>query len=202
MPIFNYTCVNNFKHITVEDVLSPEHIQLFWNAFRQLKPSFETPEKIGSARRADGTAKKKNTGRFLNDIRPEPPIVSHFTNLLEEYFAVNRKTFPSDSVFSVYPIVNQFSHMIQYYENDNDGYESHFDVSLMSAIFFFHQEPKNFTGGELYFPQYNVTIHPKNNTGVIFSGSNIHAVNPIQVIDKSKQDYGRVSYSILAGLNY
>lgn len=194
--------MNNFKHITVEDVLSVEHMQLFWNAFRQLKPSLVGPEKTGTARRADGTAKKRNTGIFLNDIQPEPPIVTYFRNLLGEYLVANAKTFPSDSVFSVSPIINQFSDMIQYYENDNDGYEPHYDESLITAIFFFHQEPKNFTGGELYIPEYNVTIQPKNNTGVIFTSAVTHAVNPVHIIDKSKQDYGRVSYTTLAGLNY
>ena len=202
MAIFNYTSVNNFKHITVEDVISTEHMELFWDTFRQLQPSLKEPAETGTARWPDGTAKKKNTGLFLNDIQPEPPIVNYFRNLLGGYLVSNAKTFPSDSVFSVSPIINQFSDMIQYYENNNDGYAAHHDESLLTAIFFFHQEPKNFTGGELYFPYYNVTIQPKNNTGVIFTSAITHAVNPLQIIDKSKQDYGRVSYTVLAGLNY
>jgi hypothetical protein len=74
---------------------------------------------------------------------------------------------------------NSQSYMVSEYSH-GDSYPSHWDNSFFTILLWFYPEPKPFSGGELTFTDYDVTLECKNNTGVIFFGPEKHEVSEVQ----------------------
>lgn len=65
---------------------------------------------------------------------------------------------------------------VRYYHN-GDKYEKHTDINNDFLLFsYFNKEPKKFTGGEVYFPEYDYTFGCMNNSLIIFPGYVEHEV--------------------------
>lgn len=72
---------------------------------------------------------------------------------------------------------------VRYYHN-GDKYENHCDWKNDFLLFsYFHQEPKRFSGGEVYFTEYDYTFECNNNTVIIFPGYIQHEVKEISIPD-------------------
>jgi hypothetical protein len=74
---------------------------------------------------------------------------------------------------------------VRYYHN-NEGYEPHTDIKHEFLSFsYFHTIPKKFSGGELYFPQYNYQIECSHNTFILFPGYVEHGVKKVSIEDSA-----------------
>lgn len=70
---------------------------------------------------------------------------------------------------------------VRYYYN-GDKYDKHTDLRKDFLLFsYFHTEPKRFTGGEVYFPEYDYTFSCKNNSIIIFPGYIQHEVKEVAI---------------------
>lgn len=67
---------------------------------------------------------------------------------------------------------------IKYYDI-GEYYRGHHDDSRFTVCTYFFKEPKSFTGGDLHFDEYNLTIPIENNMAVFFVGSVIHSSTEI-----------------------
>lgn len=84
---------------------------------------------------------------------------------------------------------------VRYYHN-NEEYAAHTDVSHDFLSFsYFHNIPKKFTGGELYFPQFNYEIDCSNNTFILFPGYIEHGVKRV-IIENDDYWEGNGRYCI------
>lgn len=97
----------------------------------------------------------------------------------------NRKIFLPELVKPLIAKNAFFSHIIgsncdttlvNYYTADC-YYKAHRDSCPFTALTFIELE--KFVGGELYFPEYDVTIEPLDNRTVIFPGSVLHAAKEV-----------------------
>ena len=89
---------------------------------------------------------------------------------------------------------------IRYY-HDKEYYKPHIDTYFQYLAFsYFYKEPKKFSGGELYFPQYDYDYSCENNSMIIFPGWVAHGVTEVS-IDKSDyyEGYGRYCISSFFG---
>jgi len=202
MTEFNYKTENGLNYITIDNALNDKEINLFWNPFSYFKPHFGDGTTTGTARDSRGRPLKKNKGIFITEARPMPLIYDTFNRLLFNNLShmFTEGHLPSDSTYASSSRLNWDGHLLQYYDTDEEGYQSDQDSSIFSAVFFFYKEPKNFTGGDFYFSDYDVTVEIKNNTGVVFPSHVQHCATPVTITDKNIQDGGRVSYSIFTGL--
>lgn len=68
---------------------------------------------------------------------------------------------------------------VRYYHN-GDKYDRHTDYKQDFLLFsYFNREPKRFTGGEIYFPEYDYTFECNNNSLIIFPGYVEHEVKEV-----------------------
>jgi hypothetical protein len=136
---------------------------------------------------------KNNKGIFLEELYN----FREFSDILK----VNRKIFSADVAdkliecnygFKFIRHGTQDTTLISYYGND-EYYGPHRDVCIISAVTWFHKLPKNFTGGDFVFTDYNISIEPKNNRCVLFFSCTLHSVTPIKLINNSIALPGRFS---------
>ena len=70
---------------------------------------------------------------------------------------------------------------VRYYYN-GDKYGPHTDFRQDFLLFtYFHTEPKKFTGGEIYFPEYDYIFNCNNNSLIIFPGYIQHEVKEVSI---------------------
>lgn len=184
---------------TISNCLNPQEMDLLAETFGELQPQFKENNSIGSDTEWGvwgETPKNDAKGIFLNEVNPLPQII---TKVNEKYFPAlfnnsKVKELPS-SVYASALNTESSSHLLTYYNQDNQEYKPHVDSSVITCIMWFHNGETNFTGGELYFPEFDIEVSPLHNTGIIFPSHIEHQVKPIQIIDKNR-DSGRISYNI------
>ena len=175
-------------------------LELLWLTYSYLKDNFLDPEHTGSGKDENGVIKKRNKGIFFNEVHPAPILGDEIRNIVYNGIDGLKDQFASDSVFRSSSSTNWDSQLMQYYIHDGDGYRSHHDKAMFTSLMFFNQEPKNFTGGDITFPEFNVTVPFKNNCGIIFPGIAQHQVNPVTQINNSSDIGGRLSIAMLTGI--
>jgi Rps23 Pro-64 3,4-dihydroxylase Tpa1-like proline 4-hydroxylase len=89
---------------------------------------------------------------------------------------------------------NYDSTLISYYD-DGASYFNHADSNAITAVTWFFKSPKNFTGGDFIFTDFNELVELKNNRTVIFFGCYKHEVTEIKIKDKSVPFSGRFTLS-------
>jgi Rps23 Pro-64 3,4-dihydroxylase Tpa1-like proline 4-hydroxylase len=138
---------------------------------------------------------KNNKGVFLEEIYTK----IKFSNILTN----NRKLFNDDVknkliechyAYKLFNNTNFDTTLLSYYDNGG-SYFSHTDRSVISMVTWFYKEPKNFTGGEFKFTDYNLNIEVKNNRTVIFFSSYKHEVSEVTIVNKTATTSGRFSIS-------
>lgn len=142
------------------------------------------PEHTGTAKFENGTAKKKNTGVFLDDVYTN----RNFSNILK----FNRKIYdvkltePS-VVLNFLQTSNHDTTLISYYENESH-YKSHKDQSILTAVTYLHKEPKVFDGGDLVLTDYGIAFEPWFNRTYIIPGVVEHEVTEVKM---NSEDCGK-----------
>lgn len=153
-----------------------------------------TPDRTGSAKTHDGEL-KKNTGLFLDSVYARREI--------SDILTINRKIFSSEVAseiakchyaYNMFNVLNADSTLVSYYDDDG-SYFSHSDNSPITAVTWFFKSPKNFTGGDFIFTDYNTQVELKNNRTVIFFGCYKHQVTDVKIINKDVPFSGRFTLS-------
>ena len=128
---------------------------------------------------------------------------------ISNILTVNRKLFDPDILMSfakdhdccrIATECNYDVTKVRYY-HDKEYYKPHIDTYFQYLSFsYFYKEPKKFSGGELYFPQYDYDYSCENNSMIIFPGWVAHGVTEVS-IDKSDyyEGYGRYCISSFFG---
>lgn len=122
--------------------------------------------------------KQRSSSLFLDDLYKDK---RHLSRILE----INRKIFNENlsnelikkSVFYSYLRKCNSDHTLINFYRSNNYYDEHVDTSCLTAISFFELE--KFSGGELYFPEYKITIEALHNRVVIFPGFMLHGANKV-----------------------
>lgn len=183
----------NFPFITIEDVYNDNEIDLIWEELNFLcyKDKLKQPNDTNTAISKDGVQLKKNLGLWIDDLYSDRNI----SNILK----INRKIFYNfDNIFknnnswfykNFEP--NYDTTLLSYYE-DKDNYLPHTDNAYVTILTWFYKLPKVFTGGDLFFPEYEFGCTVKNNCSIIFPSRIMHEVNPVKMGDEYKdKKYGR-----------
>jgi len=193
--------IDKFYNTTAEKKIMQELLFLT-NDERKLKD----PENSGSAWDPDDSIPggkkylKKNKAHSLDAIYLDRSV----SNILTE----NRKLFSEEVVnelinfhtfFRYVKYVNTDATLVSYYEN-LDYYLPHRDDATMTALTWFYQQPKSFSGGDLFLEE-SLEIECKHNRCVIFPSMTLHSVNEI-IIEKEKIGQGFGRYAISQFMSY
>jgi len=143
-----------------------------------------------------GKPKKSNIGVWIDEWYDN---LSH-----SDIFTINRKSF-REALINVYEEadrrgdwffknvageINSDATLISYYSAD-DYYEAHKDTTLVTILTWFFDTPKQFEGGNLRFPDYDIEIEISNSITVIFPGSVTHEVSRVLRIEGATGEVGR-----------
>ena len=161
-------------HLLLEDIFAEEELPQVMTELHNLDSLLLPPHLSGSASR-DGRPLKFNDALLLANLKETSPLEGLLSNhLFEELFL----QIPCHWFMHSLRLCNLHSFMVSRYA-DGQYYNCHFDRCMFTTLVWMYDEPKQFTGGELIFTEYKEVLEPKNNTGVIFFGAQLHEVPPV-----------------------
>ena len=164
--------------VLLEDVFDETQLDEVWKEIDFIRLSYQSD--TGGARDDDGKLMKNNNGMFLNEVFTSPDyskIMKHTTQQLFDngwWHGIHHTWFGK-----MYGRMNHKSMLISEY-SDGGYYHPHSDFDVFTALIWLWKEPKPFEGGDFYFVDRNKKITPENNSGIIFLGSEPHAVDEVK----------------------
>ena len=182
-----------FPHLIVKDYYNEEELELIWEELK----FYTKPGKLLTAKNYGGVVNKTNSHALvLDDI-----YVTHNDNkdyrTISNILTVSRKLFESGIIdpfcnihgcCSIAKMSNWDITKIRYYHN-GEYYEPHTDKCMQFLAFYYiHKEPKKFSGGEIYFPEYDYEYECDNNSMIILPGWVQHGVREVKIEDSDYYD--------------
>jgi hypothetical protein len=194
-----------FPHIVVENFYTEEELKLIWEELIFLnKPGkLQGPEKFHGAMEDFGQGYKTNHKALTLDGCYQNRSISNILTVTQKIFDLGflnllANEFPQCKriLHSNYSITK-----VRYYDHGT-YYDPHEDIAFEFLAFsYFHKEPKKFSGGELYFPDYGDYKFDCENNNVIVTPSYIkHGVKKVELKESDSQEgYGRYAITHLFG---
>lgn len=165
-----------FPHLVITDVYSEQELKLIWQEL-----DFLTSASKLLPANMQGSMDGNHLSIVLDAIYTQRNISNILTLNRKIYSKEIREAFSSLSpLLGHINLVNKDLTKIKYYENFNN-YQKHQDTARFTAVTYFFKEPKLFSGGDLYFNDYDYLIPIENNMAVIFVGSIFHTVTPVDL---------------------
>lgn len=207
--IFSYHEINQLPVIVIDsfyDFAAKQKIMQELLFLNNDSRKLQNPKNSGSAWEFDNSLPdgkkylKQNKAHSLDNIYWDRNV----SNILVE----NRKLFSEEvtnelisfhQIFRYVKYVNIDCTLVSYYDN-SDYYLPHRDDATITALTWFYQEPKSFSGGELIFEN-SLEIDCITNRCVIFPSIMLHAVNEIK-IDNNKKEKNLGRFAISQFLSY
>ena len=190
-----------FEHIVVDDLFTKDELELMWKELDFLDGKLLPPRETGSAyivkENGDKQLLKQNKAIYLDKV------FSCEHREMSNILKINRKVFHKeivDAAMKLHPfyelisVTNFDNTLINYYE-DNDYYEPHKDVAIFTSVTFLHREPKQYTGGDFVFADYDHVVESKLNRMILFPSIITHSVTPIKMLT-DEPGYGRYSMTV------
>lgn len=181
-----------FPHIVGTNFFDEHQLAKIWQELHFLS----TEEKLFPAGVHHGNGTTESRALCLEEAYRIPEI----SNILQIY-----KTILNDEVIKSaskqwasylrLAMIDVVMTKVRYYYN-GDKYGPHTDARQDFLLFsYFHTEPRKFTGGEVYFPEYDYTFNCDNNSLIILPGYIQHEVKEV-VIDNDSYWDGNGRYCI------
>ena len=158
-------------------------------------PILDKPEDTGTAVEKDGTPRKDNRGIFFAKIyTPEFAEASPCSRLCEAVINECReKPYTPNSAFCAFYNMQGFDPLFSAYRN-GDYYKAHRDQARLTLLLWLGE--KNFTGGDLYLPDFDYTIPFEPDTAIIFPSHYQHEVTKVET-----EQEGYVRFVVSAFIN-
>ena len=167
-----------FPHIIGNNFFSEQERSSIWQELKFLS----TESKLFPAGIHHGNGSTESRALCLEEAYRIPEI----SNILQLYKTILKNKVVYDAVRQ-WPSYFRLSHIqevitkVRYYYN-GDKYGPHTDFRQDFLLFtYFHTEPKRFTGGEIYFPEYDYTFNCDNNSLIILPGYIQHEVKEVSI---------------------
>jgi len=178
-----------FGHIILENTFSEEAYDIIWNEILFLHPRMKNGHDTGASHNSFGATNKNGFGIFLDDIFKSSQYsdIYTITRELVSHSVVSAAS-QVDTYFKLFKRVIRDSVLVQCYRN-GDYYLPHKDESLFTIVTLLHNTPKNYSGGELYFPEFNYEVSLKNNHSIIFPSVMLHEVKEVVTESKDPRDF-------------
>ena len=177
----------DFGYLEIFDLYSKRELEKIWCEIAHLSyisslPSVKAIRQDSSALTREEVPKIKYSGDGL-----------HLDNIYRqrEYSAIlecNRKLFTNKRILKAFEkthsanaryadVCSDFTIFNRY--RNTQGYLPHADQSSFSSITILLNCPEKIEGGDLIFPDYDITFAPKNNSCVLFPSWVNHCVTPL-----------------------
>ena len=172
-----------FPHILIHDMYDEVEMSKIWKEFDlfTVANNFLDPEKSDSAVNVDGKLMKNNlcikVDQYYRDRLSSPLLTVNRKLWSPEIVDLSNKHWALNPHYRC----NEDTTLVSYYENSH-YYEPHFDCFNVTALTHFYKDPKCFSGGDLYFPEFdNYTLTTFNNRCIMFPSSIRHGVTEVEM---------------------
>ena len=197
-----------FPHLTIENFYNDEELELIWEELVFLTK----PGKLYDPGYVHG-AVHPETGECLTKSRSIQLDISYSDINLSNIITVTQKLFNHGFFNIFYDRFSQHKKIlhtnycytkVRYY-HDGDYYAPHTDINHdFLAFSYFNRQPRKFTGGELFFPEYcDYEFKCMNNSLILLPSYVTHGVKWVSIEDT---DYysgnGRYCISHFFGIDY
>ena len=210
---YKYHNIKGAKFFTVSECLDEGKLDLLHTVHTLLYDNdlYEKPTSINSATDKNQKVLKNNLSVFLSeDLANNHNTIELLKKTVQNQVEIGNKNSinavlqnvpvdekPSaDSVYSIFDNLKYYAHLLSYYNEDQSNYNTHHDHALFTFLMWFDFDD-NFEGGDFTFPDFDLSIPAKHNTGVFFPGQFNHKVEDVVIKDKSKM--GRLTYTLFKG---
>jgi hypothetical protein len=196
--------LNPFPHIFIDQFYDESRYNAVWREVMHLYPKMQPPNETGAARDSRGIPRKKGMGIFVDSVytdRGFSDIITTNMQILSHNFKFKVEEFsnlPEAFYFKLYRLIDpipRFGVLLQLYTN-GDYYKPHEDTCVFTSVLVLNSPEKKYSGGELYFPEYDHTINVENNQMIIFPSIAQHEVKEVKMNSDNPED-GRFSISML-----
>jgi hypothetical protein len=169
-----------FLHVIIKDTFNEGELELIWRELTFLLDKLNGPDGYGGAKMEDGTYLTGSQGVSLDSLYRQRDV-SDILSITHNFFFNNQEFIDDlvdhDEYWTTYKHSNEdFTKVRRYIPGD--GYDPHSDywVNVITSSTFCREED---SGGNLYFPRYDLEIETKNNQTVIFPGWIQHSVTDV-----------------------
>lgn len=169
-----------------EDVFNTIELKHIWQEAMFLchERKFSGPSVTGSAIE-DNEFIKNNKGIWLDKLYSDRKISNYLSLYRKPFDSIldqKDKLIDIDFNMKLFYLTSADVTLLSYYE-DSDYYKSHTDNSCYTYIFWLFREPKLFSGGDLVFPELDLTINVKSNMAILFPSWLDHKVDNVSICD-------------------
>ncbi len=199
----HYHVRNELDYIYKENFFTEEELCSIWKELEFINSPLilEDPGDTGTAVDDDGVPLKQNSGVFLDRLFVDYARVSSIYNCASKIFQgstleYSKLSFNSTAILST----RKSSCLVSYYDH-GDSYKEHHDLCVVTCLFWFYKEPKKFSGGDLFLPQFNKTFSAKNNSMLMFPSHARHLVTPV-LIEEENRGKGLGRYCVTVFLQH
>jgi hypothetical protein len=201
---YHHHAQNKLDYLYRENFFTEKELALIWKELEFLNNTsiLESPVDTGTAFLNNSSIpSKKNSGIFLDRVFLDYSKHSSIYKCVTKIFQGLTYEYANLSFHNT-PIlhITRSNILLSYYEH-GDSYEEHHDICVVTCLFWFYKYPKQFSGGELFFPQFNKTFPPKNNSLIMFPSHAKHLVKPVE-IEKQYRGKGFGRYCVTLFLTY
>lgn len=159
-------------------------------------------DKLEAAVDPDGNFITTKYGVWFND--DTLPLIKFPKEILSNR-SLQNKFIEFNSMYRILFHLNRSAHLLSYYENAG-YYSKHIDASVFTILSYFHQEPKNFTGGDIILHSHDLSkkaiVETKNNRVVIIPSCTLHEVTTVEMTSQQLDGSGRYCCSIFLSDEY
>lgn len=186
---------NPFPHVVIYDYFNENELKRVWKEldFLTYEDKLLGPSQTSAATSMDGRILKKNSALFLDQVYSNKDIsdILKFSRKLYDLEDTKKIIYEHSWEFRPWKDnISGFNTLVSYYEN-SDYYEPHHDVGYYTVLIHLYKEPQQFTGGELYFPEFDFTLGNVSNRLFIFPCQLLHQVTPINMTGEKYSGNGR-----------
>jgi len=184
-----------FHYILFEDFYEEQELSEILDELAYInRPGILLPPEQTEGAMANGVMQKANSGVFLDHLYAGNRGLSFILKNNRKIFSPEVLNHPELWYFKHLSAQKDFT-LISYY-GEGDYYNPHIDPTAATALTWFFEKPKKFTGGDLFFPDYDLYVECKTNCGILFPGQIRHGVTPVCMTNSSEnQKSGRYAMS-------
>lgn len=197
-----------FPHVIIENVYDDTELKFIWNEIDYLTNNnmFKDSWESGGSKAIDPVTGEIQANSFtiILDKLYKDRSMSNILNINRKMFTTRilEKFSNLHPIFGHVDFINQDITKLKYYQDAN-YYKSHKDISRYTICTYFFKEPKKFSGGDLYFEQFDYTIPIKNNMSIFFVGGILHASTELRMTEnKSFSGNGKYCMTQFLDINY
>jgi len=191
-------------YILIEEFFTKEEYEDVFSESECLRKAnlLMPPGRTSSAKNVFGDYIKKNSGAWIGDLygnsTDQSAIIKSTRKIFTDVTLQNQmRSHPSWYFNQCLFYESQIDHTLLSYYDNFCHYHAHRDSCEFTCLVWFFKEPRVFSGGNLILGKSDATIELRNNLGIIFPGSCLHAVDIVKMEEQYQgQGLGRYALSI------